>query len=202
MIKKEEHDRALANLRSGIDISVSLPDRVLAAEYTSMYAMDYNRLLNSLTVDIFKLLMQSDNSTVVAMANFKEVAKEFQSWNDVFIVDLGSTADEYVAFIKRNSVEFAKAQETPAMRAPWLIFAEKIGACSDVGSWCIYGEKFSEIAILGCKNRLSLSMEAKLLEFGIEQLVDAISRDSFYGEAGNDCSDKKRALLRSAYLGQ
>jgi hypothetical protein len=87
------------------------------------------------------------------------------------------------------------------MQAPWLIFAERIGACSDLGSWCIYGEKFAEIAVLGFKEPPGAILQKRLqTDFGIEKLVDALGRETFFGEPGNEYSKAQRAILRSAYI--
>jgi hypothetical protein len=44
-------------------------------------------------------------------------------------------------------------------------------------------------------------LERKLLsEFGIEKLADALQRDTFFGDPGNEYSKRQRSILRSAYL--
>jgi hypothetical protein len=47
------------------------------------------------------------------------------------------------------------------MKAPWLVLGERIGACSDRGAWCIYGEKFAEIAVMEFK-RIGKSLYSKI----------------------------------------
>jgi hypothetical protein len=87
------------------------------------------------------------------------------------------------------------------MRPPWLAFAEIVGACSEIGSWYIYCEKFAEIALLGFCERPAVFLEKRLVtEFSIEKLADALNRTSFLGYAESEGSKRLRDMLRAAYL--
>jgi hypothetical protein len=189
-------------MRAGLDTSVSLPGRVLDARYESIFVMEFDRLIHSCTVDMLKALIRWEGSALVALAKLKEIGSEPQDGqNDFFFVNLATATDTYEVFIKRNVRKFAQQRETAALTAPWLIFAETIGACSDLGSWCIYGEKFAEIAIVGFKQSPDLFFEKRLnSDFGIEKLADALKRDTFFGDAGNEFSKEQRSKLRAAYL--
>jgi hypothetical protein len=198
----EAQSEAILNLRAGINISVSLPERLLLADYTAVYVMDFERLLHPRAIDMFKALIWQEKATVAAVGKLKEVGKETQGWlDDFFFVNQATANGDYEAFVYQNIMEFAKKHETPAMSAPWAIFAERIGASSDIGSWCIYGEKFAEIAILAFKQTPDPPLEKKLhIDFGVERLVEALKRDTFFGDPGNEYSEKQRGILRSAYL--
>jgi hypothetical protein len=65
----------------------------------------------------------------------------------------------------------------------------------------MYGELCAEIAVLGFRARLSEQQAARLyVEFRIEKLADALKRDTFFGDPGNEYSERQRAILRSEYL--
>ncbi|MHB1954483.1 MAG: hypothetical protein ACYCOU_12120 [Sulfobacillus sp.] len=198
----ESQRQALRNLALSVDIIAKIPFRVFASEYTDIYVMDFERLVRQNTVDLLKALIALEGSSVATIARFEDVGKETQDWrDDVFFVSASTTADAYWSFIRRNTAEFGQKRATPGMRAPWLIFAERLGACSDLGNWCIYGEKFAEIALLGFKRVAGMSVPKHLqADFGIERLGEALKRETFFGDPGNEYSKEQRAILRAAYL--
>jgi hypothetical protein len=198
----EEQQQAIRNLAVSIDLSATLPHRVFAAGYSDFYVMDFERLVRQSTVDLMKELIRFEKSDTVAIARFEEVEKDARDGcNDVFFLTPSTEVDVYWSFVRRNVAEFGKGSATPGMRAPWLIFAERIGACSNLGTWCIYGQKFAEIAVLGFKEKPSALLEKRLhSEFGIEKLADALKRGTFFGDPGNEHSKQQRAILRSAHL--
>lgn len=193
---------ALRNLTLSVDLFAKIPFRVLASDYAYMHVMDFERLVCRGTVDMLRALMEKEGSSVVAVARFEDMGKETRDWrDDVFFVTRATTTDEYWSFITRNVVEFGQKRATAEMRAPWLIFGERIGVCSDLGGWCIYGEKFAEIALLGFRQIDGMSMSKSFQDaFGIETLEDALKRETFFGQPGNEYSKEQRAILRSAYL--
>jgi hypothetical protein len=120
---------------------------------------------------------------------------------DVFFVSADTDDDAYSTFMRRNWSEYGQRKNTRAMRPPWQIYAEIVGACSDLGGWYIYGDKFAEIALLGFVDNPGVFLEKTLFsEFGTEKLADALQRDTFFGEPGNEHSKRQRSILRSAYL--
>ena len=198
----ESQRRAIQNLTLSVDLVAKIPFRVFASDYSDVHVMDFERLVRQNTADLLRALIELEGASVAAVARFEEIGKETQDWrDDVFFVSGSTNTDEYWAFIRRNAVEFGQKRATPDMRAPWLIFAERIGSCSDVGNWCIYGEKFAEIALLGFRRGAGISLPNNLLtDFGIERLSEALERDTFFGEPGNEYSKEQRAILRSAYM--
>jgi hypothetical protein len=198
----EAHEQAISNLAGCVNLDARLPDRVFTAGYADVYVMDFLNLFHWTAVELCKALVQQEGSSIVALGRFDRPKKESQDWrDDVIIVSPSTTGDDYVAFLTRNFLEFAQQRATPDMREPWRVFAERIGVCSNLGTWCIYGQMDAEIAVLGSKVRLTAEVEKRFhSEFGIRRLVDAMKRDTFCGEPGNEHSRRWRATLRSAYL--
>jgi hypothetical protein len=65
----------------------------------------------------------------------------------------------------------------------------------------MYGELCAEIAVLGFRARPTEQQAARLYDkFHIEKLANALERNTFFGEPGNEYSKRQRAILRSAYL--
>jgi hypothetical protein len=201
--------QAVRKLAAGVNSSARIPDRVFAAQYNEVYAMEFGRLFSQDTVKLLKSLMVLERAHIVAAACFQQstVAMPAQQgqtrdWrDDVFFVSADTPDEAYSLFLRRNWSEYGQRKATPAMFPPWLIYAEIVGACSDLGGWYIYSDKFAEIALLGFVDSPGVFLERKLLsEFGIEKLADALKRDTFFGDPGNEYSKQQRAILRAAYL--
>jgi len=194
--------KAICNLSDSVDLAVEIPHRVLAADYHEIFVMDYQRLLREDTVDLLKVLLKFEGSTTGVIAHFAEIGRETPDWqDDVFFVTPSTEAGAYWSFVRRNIVEYGQKSAPRDMRVPWWICAEKLGACSDLGSWCIYGQRHAEIAILGFKQRPGELLEKKLyIDFRIERLANALKRDTFFGDPGNDYSKRQRLILQASYL--
>jgi hypothetical protein len=200
-VAKESQADAIANLARSINFDARLPHRVFTEKYAEVYVADWRYLIHRLTVNVSKVLMEQEGSSVVALGRFDKPRTGPQDWReDVFFISTSTEPDDYQSFLRRNLAEFAPNRATPETREPW-VFAQRIGACSDLGTWCVYGELCAEIAVLGFRARLSDLQAARLYnEFHIEKLADALKRDTFFGDPGNEHSERQRAILRSAYL--
>ena len=168
--------------------------------------MDFGRLFSEPTAKLLKSLTVVEHAHTAAVACFQlskiavqEQQGQTKDWReDVFFVSADTADKAYSSFMKRN---WSERGQQKATFPPWLIYAEIVGACSDLGSWYLYGDKFAEIALLGFMDNPGVFLERKLLsEFGIEKLADALKRDTFFGDPGNEYSKQQRAILRAAYL--
>jgi hypothetical protein len=197
----EIQERAMQNLADGLRLSAKLPHRVLAPQYVDTYVTEFDVLLRQNVVELFKALMRSEGSATVLVAAFNPADESKRWYDDYVFVTAATNADMYGSFLKRNVVEFGQGRATPEMRPPWLIFAERIGACSESGAWCVYGEKCAEIALLSFKERPSALLERRLyLDFQVERLAEALKRPTFFGDPRSDYSRKQRAILQEAYV--
>lgn len=191
---------AIANLARSIDFNAKLPHQVFTEEYAEVYVTDWRTLIHPDAVKIFKVLMEQEGSSFVVLGRFDRPKNESQNWqDDIFLISTSTEPDAYRSFLTRQWTEYGHGRATSETREPWPPFAGRIGACSDMGTWCMYGELRAEIAVLGSKVRLTTEAE-KLLhsEFGIQRLVDALRGD--IREPANEHSKRWQAILRSAYL--
>jgi len=194
--------RATANLAQSLDINARLPHQVFTRRYSVVYAFDPLLLIDRRAVELFKILIKQEGASVAVLGRFDRPKKESPDWrSDLFLISASTEAGDYMSFLTRYSAEYGHGSATPDMQEPWRIFAERIGACSDLGTWCVYGEKYMEIGLLVCDIGLTTQLEEKLYsEFRVERLANALKRDTFFGEPGNEYSKQQRAILRSAYL--
>jgi hypothetical protein len=205
-----EHEvQAVKNLAAGIDSAVRIPHRVFSPPYKEIYVMDGNRLLSQGAVKLLKALIELEHAHIVAVACLQQstvVSPEQQGqkkeWEeDVYFVSAATSDEAYSSFLRRNWSEYGQRTATHSMRSPWLIFAEIVCACSELGGWYMYSDKFAEITLLAFSDNPGVFIEKRLLsDFGIEKLADALRRDTFFGDPGNEYSKRQRAILRAAYL--
>ncbi len=198
---RDSRTAAVANLARSINLDAKLPHCVFTEEYAEVYVTDWAALIHRTTVKIAKVLMELEGASVVAFARLDRPRTGPQDWReDAFFLSTATEPDEYHSFLRRNLPEFGLKREPPETREPWA-FAQRIGACSDRGTWCIYGELCAEIAVLGFRVRPTEQQAAMLYDdFYIEKLADALKRDTFFGDPGNEYSERQRAILASAYL--
>ena len=194
--------RAIVNLAGSIDFDAKLPHRVLTGKYAEVYVTDWQALIHRDAVKISKVLMQQEGSSVVVLGRFDRPKNESQDWrDDVFFISTSTEPEDYHSFLTRNWTEYGRGFATSEMRQPWPPFAGRIGACSDLGTWCVYGELRAEIAVLGFRVCPTEQQAASLYDkFHIEKLADALKRNTFFGDPGNEYSKRQRAIFRSAYL--
>lgn len=206
---RESCARAIANLASGLHGTARIPQRVFDERYKEIYVTDFRCIFSQDSIGVFKWLMETEGARTVAVACFQqsrvsvpERQGRAMDWrDDVFFVSADTDLSTYQAFIRRNWLEYGRREATLEMRPPWLVFGEVLGACSDVGSWYMYCEKFAEIALLGFAKRPDVFSEKRLLnEFRIERLADALNKNDFLGYTGNEGTKRLRDKLRIAYL--
>ncbi len=197
----ESQTDAIANLARSIDLDARLPQRVFTEKYAEVYVTDWQALIHRSAVKISKVLMEHEGSSVAVLGRFDRPKQESPDWrDDVFFMSPSTEEGEYDAFLTRNWGVYGTPRATPEMLQPWPPFAGRIGACSDLGTWCMYGELCVEIAVLGFKVSPIEQQAARLYhDFHIEKLADALKRDTFFGDPGNEYSERQRAILRSAY---
>lgn len=196
--------RAMDNLVHSIDISARLPRRVFSEKYAEIYVMDWRNLIHRTAVNISRVLMEDEGSSVVVIGRFDRPNEEPQDWRqDAFFVSASTEPEEYHSFITRNLASYGLSHAPPEIRQPWGPYAQRIGASSDLGTWSIYGEMCAEIAVLGFKVRTTDRQEETLFrKFRIEKLASALKRDTFFGEPDNEYSKRQRSILRSEYLSE
>lgn len=200
-------NRAVENLAAGIISGARIPQRALAQEYAEVYTMEFDILRMKITPRIFDALMLYEGSESVVLSCFQQARsvgqyREMPDWrDDLFFFSRGTEPGSYFSFMNRNWPEPSRNNPGTQLRAPWRIFAEVLGACSDLGSWCIFGEMAAEIALIGFRQRPDRTFEEKAYsEFKIRRLADALRDDRFFGEPGNEVSKRQRAILAASYL--
>lgn len=190
---------AYQNLTCSIIYDVRIPERVFSSEFTCIYVMNFQKLMTDDAIDLYHFLMRLEGSANAVLATLNYV-DELKRTDDLLEFEVSTNSEDYQKFLKHDISRNDISAQTP-VRKPWLIFSETIACCSDVGSWCIYGQRFAEIALVAFKQQPDAFAKKNMLRrFGIENLSDALKRPNFFGVAGNKVSDLQRAKLARSYL--
>jgi hypothetical protein len=197
----ELQNTALQQLRANIDVTAQIPHRVLASGFRDIHVMDFEFLLMGDLVELLKLLLHYDGSTVAAIVQLADLDGPIEKWWDAaFFVTDSTDQKDYDSFVKRNIVAFAKQPTMSRTERPWWITAKHLAISTNKGSCLIYGDKHAEIALLAFQEPPTRHLEMKLQSFRIEKLGEALKRETFFGSPGNEISERQRLILRDAYL--
>ncbi len=165
--------------------------------------MDDRLMFSTDTQKLLQDLIRADCCEIAAVACFRQspVASperrgHVENWeDDVFFVSADTDEDAYWRFINRNWKDYRELKATLNMRPPWRVFAEILGACSDVGGWYIWCETLADMALIGFKEKPGRFLEKRLRsKYRIERLTDALSRKTFLED-----TPEFRDVLRAAY---
>lgn len=156
-------DAVQALARSVIDLSVNIPQRVFAADFEDVFVMDFEWLVDRRAIGLVKMLMTYEGSAAVVISKLAELDEKIVAFDeDVFMVAASADDESYSSFVRRNWREASQKSPSPAIRRPWAVFAKRIAACSECGSWCIYGDKYAEIALLAFKGTANIFLTKRL----------------------------------------
>jgi hypothetical protein len=197
---------AVENLASAIIPDARIPQRVFVQEYKYTYVMDFLQLKMKNTANIFHALMQYEGSENVVIACFLQARSIYDNgdppnWrDDLFFISPETEPDAYFTFIRRNRSEYLNRSRGSSVQPPWSVVAEILGASSDRGSWCVFGQMDADIALIGFKQRPGAFEEKIYSRFRIRRLVDALDDDPFYGVRVNERFKKWRAIMAENYL--
>jgi hypothetical protein len=200
---EDPQTNALRMLQSTVDVTVKIPERVFAPQFNDVFVMDFGWLVDPKVVGLLKMLMASENSAIVVISKLSELnGKPITLEQDVFVIDRSTSEESYANFLRRNWHEALQKSAPPDIKKPWTVFANMLAACSEKGSWCLYGDRFAEIALLAFRSDPSPFLTRRLKsEFKCVGLAFAFA-NNWLG-LGRPVNDHHRGFcesLRKSYI--
>jgi hypothetical protein len=131
----EQCRRAHTNLDAAIDRTARLPTNVFKPGWGSFYLFNSDWMFEGAFVEKVRTMLQQEGANCACIANVDH--------------DLGTTL---AAFAINDSTTTQDYQRRLAGAGPgdgWVYDIARFGCTSDIGSWCIYCERASELAIVG-----------------------------------------------------
>jgi hypothetical protein len=190
---------ASRNLASSIIHDARIPDRVFSPDYGYVYVVSFQRLMSIDALDLIHALMREEGASHVMLSTLTFVDKSERP-DERLVVSESTSSNDYREYLKHDTT-FGSHLTPSNTSKPWFVFADRVACCSNVGGWCIYGQRFAEIALIAFKVKPNVFAERNLLKrFGVECLADAMNRNTFFGGASNEFSASQRARLAKSYL--
>lgn len=184
--------------------SLNIPERVFASEFRDVFVMDFAWLIDCRIVSLVKMLMGSEHSDMVVISKLSALDEETSApENDTFPIDLSTTEDSYTSFLRRNWHEAAQKFAPPGLKRPWMVFARTLAACSEKGSWCLYGDRYAEIALLAFRSDSNPFLTKRLMaEYKCVRLGFALENNWLgLGRPVNEHHRHFCESLRKSYIG-
>lgn len=131
----DECPRAPANLEAAIDRSNRLPKNVFSPDWVDFHVFDSDWIFEGAFVEKARAMLHHEGANCACIVDLDRDAKTALA---TFVIDMDTTIQEYQR--RLSGVGFGDG---------WIYDISRFGCTSDVGSWCIYCERASELAIIG-----------------------------------------------------
>lgn len=178
--------KAVANLRRALNASRRFPGNVFSGDWRKFLFFDSDWIFDGQFVERVKELLEIEGSKCACICNLDEPAGADRS---LFLIDHKSTGSNYSAFLKG-----------PNIGDGWLYGVDRFGCASDIGLWCIYCERRSEIGVIA--NRDSGIFEkcrVPIAQFKALPIDQAIAQSLSYGFSEGGLSAEWRSELVKQY---
>jgi hypothetical protein len=127
--------RARSNLEMAIKTAARLPQNVFQPGWGSFYLFNSDWMFEGAFVEKIRIMLQQEGSSCACIVNLDRAA-----------------SDTLAAFAIKGNTSAQEYQRLLAGTGPsdgWVYDVDRFGCTSEIGTWCIYCERASELAILG-----------------------------------------------------
>jgi hypothetical protein len=187
VIDSEPGKRALVNLKTSIRPGCQFPENVFRGRWDEFFFFDSDLLFNSKFVDTAKALLEAEKGSCICLCNLDEASAKDGRERACIGIDKRTSSEAYFSFLRG-----------PSVGKGWLYRMEVFGCTSDVGSWCIYCEKGTEIAVIAVRDG-SPTVIHVITKFGALPLRKAIEKPTSYGLTPRALSPELRAKYLREY---
>jgi hypothetical protein len=133
--------QAFTNAMSAIRPGVKFPANVFAGPWSNFLFLESDALFFGQFVWAIKEFLRIERSTAACIVNLSRQRAGAPDEQSTLWLNSDITNDKYQEQLRAERGEIA-----------WFYDVEDYVCASDVGSWCIYAEKQSEIAVIALKN--------------------------------------------------
>jgi hypothetical protein len=127
--------RAYSNLEAAIDRNARLPRNVFRSGWANFYLFNSDWMFEGAFIEKVRTMLQHEGANCACIVNLDRDAGAAPA---TFAIETSTTVQEY--------------QRRLAGAGPgdgWVYDMDRFGWTSDTGTWCIYCERASELAIVG-----------------------------------------------------
>jgi hypothetical protein len=152
--------RAAANVTTAIESARRFPKNVFSADWNSFLFFDSDRMFIGRFADgtevcfaeQVRALLEIDGGKSVCMMNLDQAASGMDGSRCCLFMSKTMTNEAYRSFLRG-----------PNEAEAWLYGVDRFGCASDMGQWCIYCERTSEMAVIAFRERDSWTRFAAVI---------------------------------------
>jgi hypothetical protein len=153
-----------------------------------VFFFDCDWIFSAEFIDKINLLLQIEGSRCACISNLDE------TWNGIdqrsFVIDQHTAEDDYLSVLQGGI----------GIENGWIYEIGRFGCMTEVGQWCIYCERKSEIAVIGIRKGVSLNKYNPVIsQFRALPIEEAIERPLTYGFSPRALSTEWRNELLKQY---
>lgn len=130
---------AFENAINSLRPETRFPENVFAGTWTNFLFLESDDLFFGNFVWGIKEFLRIESASVACMVNLTRKADG--STRSAIYLDRETTSDSYQEQLRANNIESA-----------WLYQMEDYACASEGGSWCIYAERASELAVIALRD--------------------------------------------------
>jgi hypothetical protein len=185
---RSDRTRALLNLGKAVDVRRRFPRNVFLGQWRDFLFFDSDWIFDAAFVEQVKLLLAIEGGTCVCLANLEGDPQLYQDEQPLFI-EQSTTQGVYRSFLGGSDPING-----------WMYNVGRFGCTSDVGQWCIYCERRSEIAVIGFLSSAPTEPYMPLVaQLKAARIADAIEGRLSYGFSPEALSEQWRGMLLQEY---
>ena len=178
--------RALDSLRRAINADRKFPSNVFGGNWSRSLFFDSDWMFGERFVVDVQALLAIEGGHVACVASLDATPGGGQS---TFVIGKETTGPDFLSFLKG-----------PVAGEGWQHNVGRFGCASDLGQWCIYCEKRSEIAVIAVRGDRAEKMQAlAATRFKALPIRQAVSPPLSYGFSERALTPEWRAELVEQY---
>ncbi len=177
--------KTFGNLTATLKVGERWPSRVFHEEWSNFYLFDSDWLFEGLAVEKVSRMLTIEGASCAGLFNLDRDVSEDGSH---FVIDKQTTINEYQDRLRGSGPVDG-----------WIYEMTRFGCISDIGFWCIYCERPSELAVVGFKRGVSPEAYQTVLEsFHAGRAASVIAGEADYELSSHVISEKwKEEILRN-----
>lgn len=181
---------ALANLSRSVDANRRFPDHVFVGDWEHFFFFDSDWMFDQQFVELLKMVLVAERGSCACIVNLDAVLTGSSAEESSFTFDGSTTGSAYLAALKGSPPKLG-----------WIYGIDRFACTSDLGRWCMYCERGTELAVVATKAGFSEMAQRRLLDGCKALRIDkAIGRSQTYALSAKGLTEEWRIALPKHYL--
>jgi hypothetical protein len=188
-MNSQARDQAISNVYNIISSDARFPKAVFTIDNARFFFFDSDWLFDSEFVGLVRQLLDIENAQCTCVIDLDAHKGTFGSKDSAIVIDRTSNGLNYIIQLKGSGPEDG-----------WIYSVNRFGCASNVGNWCIYCERASELAVIALRESVRFENYDDILQrLKAMPIEKAITNSLCYGFSQRALSSEWRDQLLSNY---